>query len=88
MANPSCSGYVCIALPGERLKELNVPMMVQENEDPLRTAYAVTVDYKHGTRLLLFTFTTKVSLDKLFEQILPFFSYLSFIFPLNDLLRN
>ncbi|KIL69437.1 hypothetical protein M378DRAFT_184583 [Amanita muscaria Koide BX008] len=43
------SGYVCIALPGERLKELNIPMMVQENEDPLRTAYAVTVDYKYGT---------------------------------------
>ncbi|KAM6496977.1 3,4-dihydroxy-2-butanone 4-phosphate synthase [Amanita muscaria] len=43
------SGYVCIALPGERLKGLNIPMMVQENEDPLRTAYAVTVDYKYGT---------------------------------------
>jgi len=43
------SGYVCIALPGKRLEELNIPMMVLENQDPRRTAYAITVDYKHGT---------------------------------------
>ena len=42
------SGYICISLPGERLDELNLPMMVAENQDPRRTAYAVTVDYKHG----------------------------------------
>lgn len=43
------SGYICLSLPGERLDELGLPMMVPENEDPLRTAYAVTVDYRHGT---------------------------------------
>lgn len=43
------SGYVCIALPGSRLEELNVPMMVPENQDRHRTAYTITVDYKHGT---------------------------------------
>ncbi|GBE86129.1 3,4-dihydroxy-2-butanone 4-phosphate synthase [Sparassis crispa] len=43
------SGYVCIALPGERLDELEIPMMVSENQDPHRTAYTVTVDYRHGT---------------------------------------
>ncbi|KAI0351845.1 3,4-dihydroxy-2-butanone 4-phosphate synthase [Trametes cingulata] len=43
------SGYICIALPGERLEELQIPMMVPENEDRHRTAYTVTVDYKHGT---------------------------------------
>lgn len=43
------SGYICCALPGERLQELNIPMMVPENEDRHKTAYTVTVDYKHGT---------------------------------------
>ncbi|KAK2463659.1 hypothetical protein APHAL10511_004410 [Amanita phalloides] len=43
------SGYICIALPGKRLEELNIPMMVEDNQDPRRTAYGVTVDYKHGT---------------------------------------
>ncbi|EPT01241.1 hypothetical protein FOMPIDRAFT_1023355 [Fomitopsis schrenkii] len=43
------SGYICIALPAERLEELNIPMMVDENQDPHRTAYTVTVDYRNGT---------------------------------------
>ncbi|KZT07414.1 uncharacterized protein LAESUDRAFT_109616 [Laetiporus sulphureus 93-53] len=43
------SGYVCIALPGERLDELVIPMMVAENQDPHRTAYTVTIDYRIGT---------------------------------------
>jgi len=43
------SGYVCIALPPERLDELEIPPMVAQNTERHRTAYAVTVDYKHGT---------------------------------------
>ncbi|KAA1475497.1 3,4-dihydroxy-2-butanone 4-phosphate synthase [Dentipellis sp. KUC8613] len=43
------SGYICISLPGERLEELDIPMMVPQNEERNRTAYTVTVDYKHGT---------------------------------------
>ncbi|KAG6853627.1 hypothetical protein C0991_002687 [Blastosporella zonata] len=43
------SGYICIALPGDRLGELDIPMMVPDNQDRHRTAYTVTVDYKHGT---------------------------------------
>lgn len=42
------SGYICIALPGERLEALQVPMMVPDNQERHRTAYTVTVDYKHG----------------------------------------
>lgn len=42
------SGYICIALPGDRLAELDVPMMVPDNQERHRTAYTVTVDYKHG----------------------------------------
>ncbi|KAG5647921.1 hypothetical protein DXG03_007845 [Asterophora parasitica] len=43
------SGYICVALPGERLEELDIPMMVPDNQERHRTAYTVTVDYKHGT---------------------------------------
>jgi 3,4-dihydroxy 2-butanone 4-phosphate synthase len=45
----SRSGYICIGMPGERLDELDIPMMVPDNQERHRTAYTVTVDYKHGT---------------------------------------
>ena len=44
----SCSGIICVPMPGERLDELELPLMVKNNTESLRTAYTVTVDYKHG----------------------------------------
>ncbi|BGP12850.1 hypothetical protein JCM10213_005223 [Rhodosporidiobolus nylandii] len=43
------SGYICICLPAERLAELDIKMMVEDNKEKHRTAYTVTCDYKHGT---------------------------------------
>ncbi|GAA5842401.1 hypothetical protein JCM9279_005372 [Rhodotorula babjevae] len=43
------SGYICICLPAERLAELDIKMMVDDNKEKHRTAYTVTCDYKHGT---------------------------------------
>ncbi|KZV98732.1 3,4-dihydroxy-2-butanone 4-phosphate synthase [Exidia glandulosa HHB12029] len=43
------SGYICIPLLGDRLEELEIPMMVPNNTERHRTAYTVTVDYKHDT---------------------------------------
>jgi len=43
------SGYICISLPAGHLEALSIPMMVPQNEERHRTAYTVTVDYKHGT---------------------------------------
>ncbi|PVG04889.1 hypothetical protein CPB86DRAFT_868755 [Serendipita vermifera] len=43
------SGYICISLPGDRLEELELPLMVPNNEEKHKTAYTLTVDYKHGT---------------------------------------
>lgn len=43
------SGYICISLPEERLNELEIPMMVPDNQERHKTAYTITVDYKHGT---------------------------------------
>ncbi|GAA5958987.1 hypothetical protein JCM21900_000719 [Sporobolomyces salmonicolor] len=43
------SGYICICLPAQRLAELDIKMMVDDNQETHRTAYTVTCDYKHGT---------------------------------------
>jgi len=43
------SGYICISLPQDRLEELDIPMMVPNNTEKHKTAYTITVDYKHGT---------------------------------------
>lgn len=42
------SGYLCAPMLGERLDELGLPLMVPDNEDPLRTAYTVSVDARDG----------------------------------------
>jgi 3,4-dihydroxy 2-butanone 4-phosphate synthase len=35
-------------MPGERLEELSLPLMVPNNEEKHKTAYTITVDYKYG----------------------------------------
>ncbi len=44
-------GLVCVAMPGERLDELRIPMMVQDfdNTSRLGTAFTVTVEAKRDT---------------------------------------
>jgi 3,4-dihydroxy 2-butanone 4-phosphate synthase len=42
-------GLVCIAMEGERLDALDVPLMVPNNTEYLKTAFTVSVDYIHGT---------------------------------------
>lgn len=43
------SGVICVPLLPERLAELDIPLMVANNTESQRTAFTVTVDYKHGT---------------------------------------
>ncbi|MBB65079.1 MAG: bifunctional 3,4-dihydroxy-2-butanone-4-phosphate synthase/GTP cyclohydrolase II [Waddliaceae bacterium] len=43
------SGIVCISIEGERLDELNLPLMVAQNTESQRTAFTVSVDLKAGT---------------------------------------
>ncbi len=43
------SGVVCVPLPGERLDELGLPLMVLDNTESQRTAFTISVDYRHGT---------------------------------------
>jgi 3,4-dihydroxy 2-butanone 4-phosphate synthase/GTP cyclohydrolase II len=42
------SGFVCAPMPDVLADELNLPLMVSDNADPLRTAYTVTVDARTG----------------------------------------
>ncbi len=42
-------GLVCMAMEGERLDELDIPLMVVRNTESLKTAFTVSVDYIPGT---------------------------------------
>ena len=42
-------GLICVPMKGERLEELNLPLMVQQNTAPLSTAFTISVDALHGT---------------------------------------
>src|SRR2546430_14526160 len=43
------SGVICVPLTGDRLDGLDLPPMVSENTESQRTAFTVSVDYRHGT---------------------------------------
>lgn len=44
------SGLICVPMPKARLDELELPLMVesQENEEAMKTAFTITVDARHG----------------------------------------
>ena len=43
------SGVFCVPLESTRADELELPLMVVANTEAQRTAFTVTVDYRHGT---------------------------------------
>jgi 3,4-dihydroxy 2-butanone 4-phosphate synthase/GTP cyclohydrolase II len=43
------SGVICVPMTGERLDHLELPLMVAHNTESQRTAFTITVDYRHGT---------------------------------------
>jgi 3,4-dihydroxy 2-butanone 4-phosphate synthase/GTP cyclohydrolase II len=42
------TGILCVALTKSRARELNLPLMVENNEDQRRTAFTVAVDFAPG----------------------------------------
>jgi 3,4-dihydroxy 2-butanone 4-phosphate synthase/GTP cyclohydrolase II len=42
------TGILCVALTKSRARELNLPLMVENNEDERRTAFTVAVDFSPG----------------------------------------
>jgi 3,4-dihydroxy 2-butanone 4-phosphate synthase/GTP cyclohydrolase II len=44
------SGLICVPMTGDRLDELEIPLMVRDNNtESQRTAFTYSVDYLHGT---------------------------------------
>jgi 3,4-dihydroxy 2-butanone 4-phosphate synthase/GTP cyclohydrolase II len=43
------SGYICAPITTQRARELDLPPMVANNTETMRTAFLVSVDVKHGT---------------------------------------
>jgi 3,4-dihydroxy 2-butanone 4-phosphate synthase / GTP cyclohydrolase II len=43
------SGVICVPLTPERADQLDLPLMVSANTESQRTAFTVSVDYRHGT---------------------------------------
>src|SRR5918992_161272 len=44
-----CSGIICVPMEGERLDELNLPLMAPENSESMGTAFTISVDAREGT---------------------------------------
>ncbi len=43
-----CSGIVCLCLPDERVRQLELPMMVEANSSHYQTAFTVTIEAAQG----------------------------------------
>src|SRR3954470_22928286 len=43
------SGSICAPITSERARELDLDAMVAHNTESMRTAFLVSVDYRHGT---------------------------------------
>lgn len=44
------SGIICMPMLRERLEQLRLPQMVSDNTESHRTAFTISVDYRHGTK--------------------------------------
>jgi 3,4-dihydroxy 2-butanone 4-phosphate synthase/GTP cyclohydrolase II len=42
-------GLICMPMTGERLDQLEIPLMVQQNTTTFNTAFCVTIEAKHNT---------------------------------------
>ena len=42
-------GLICLPVTGERLDELEIPLMVKDNTSKFTTAFTVSIEAKHGT---------------------------------------
>jgi 3,4-dihydroxy 2-butanone 4-phosphate synthase/GTP cyclohydrolase II len=43
------SGVICAPVSRDRARELDLPLMVANNTESMRTAFTVSVDFRHGT---------------------------------------
>ena len=43
-----CSGIIFVSMEGERLEQMNLPLMVSDNSESMRTAFTISVDAHAG----------------------------------------
>lgn len=43
-----CSGIVCLCLTSQKVKELNLPMMVETNHSKFQTPFTISIEAKEG----------------------------------------
>lgn len=60
-------GLICTPLLENRLSALNLPQMVEENEESLRTAFTISVDAKEGITTGISAFERALTIQKLIE---------------------
>ena len=62
-------GLICVPMMGERLEELNLPLMVQQNTAPLSTAFTVSVDALNGTTRGISAHDRSITIKALVEDV-------------------
>lgn len=60
-------GLVCIALPPERLRQLELQPMVEKNSDPFQTDFAVSVNARHGVSTGISAFDRAETIRRLID---------------------
>jgi 3,4-dihydroxy 2-butanone 4-phosphate synthase / GTP cyclohydrolase II len=61
------SGFICAPIEGSRCDELDLPLMVVSNTESHRTAFTVTVDYRHGTSTGISAFDRSATIQSLID---------------------
>ena len=61
------SGLICAPITGERCDELQLPLMVSENTESHRTAFTVSIDYRHGTSTGISAFDRTATVQALID---------------------
>ena len=59
------SGVICAPITGERARELDLPLMVTHNTETHRTAFTVSVDFRHGTTTGISAYDRAVTIQAL-----------------------
>ncbi|MEM9132080.1 MAG: bifunctional 3,4-dihydroxy-2-butanone-4-phosphate synthase/GTP cyclohydrolase II [Actinomycetota bacterium] len=61
------SGVICASVTDERADELDLPLMVAANTEAMRTAFTVSIDYRHGTSTGISAHDRALTLRKLVD---------------------
>src|SRR2546421_7131454 len=61
------SGLICVPMTGERLDELDLPLMVSANTESQRTAFTHSVDVRHGTTTGISAFDRSATIHALID---------------------